>query len=191
MQNIDKSDITAVILSGGQGLRMGRQDKGLMFFNNKPMIAHMVDVVEFEVARLLISANRNIEKYQQYSEVVSDDLSDFQGPLAGIAKAISVTKTPYLLVLPCDSPLITQAIIQRLVTAMNKNNVDICVADDGTRIHPTIAIIKVKVQNNLLDFLESGNRKLSLWVQKNNFAKVDFSDYPEMLSNFNNPKNFV
>lgn len=190
MPNINKNDITAVILSGGQGLRMNRQDKGLMLFNNKPMITYVVDVAGREVARLLISANRNIEKYQQYGEVISDDLNDFQGPLAGISKAISVAKTPYLLVLPCDSPLINQTIIQRLIDAMNKNNADICVADDGVRMHPAIAIIKVKMRNNLLDFLTSGNRKLGLWVQQNNFFKVDFSDCQKTLTNLNTSKDF-
>lgn len=190
MPNINKNDITAVILSGGQGLRMNRQDKGLMLFNNKPMITYVVDVAGREVARLLISANRNIEKYQQYGEVISDDLNDFQGPLAGISKAISVAKTPYLLVLPCDSPLINQTIIQRLIDAMNKNNADICVADDGVRMHPAIAIIKVKMRNNLLDFLTSGNRKLELWVQQNNFFKVDFSDCQKTLTNLNTSKDF-
>ena len=190
MQNIDKSDITAVILSGGQGLRVGREDKGLMLFNDRALIAYVVDVVEYEVGRLLISANRNIEKYQQYGEVISDDLEDFQGPLAGIFKAMLTLRTPYLLVLSCDIPFVNKIVIARLVEAMNKNDVDICVVNDGVRMHPTIAIIKAKMQSNLLDFLDSGDRKLGLWVRKNNFVKVDFSDCPEVLTNLNKPKDF-
>jgi molybdopterin-guanine dinucleotide biosynthesis protein A len=191
MQNINKSDITAVILSGGQGLRMGREDKGLILFQGRVLITYVVAVVEGKVARLLISANSNIEKYQQYGEVISDDLKDFQGPLAGISKALSVVKTPYLLILPCDNPTINQTIITRLIDAMHKNDVAICVANDSVRMHPTIAIIKTNMHSNLSDFLDSGNRKLGLWIQQNNFIKVDFSDYPKALSNLNTHKDFI
>ncbi|BAS68039.1 molybdenum cofactor guanylyltransferase MobA [Bathymodiolus septemdierum thioautotrophic gill symbiont] len=191
MKSINKSNITAVILSGGQGLRMNQQDKGLIPFNDKPMIAHIIDVVKPKVSQLFVSANRNIEKYQRYGEVITDGLNDFQGPLAGISKALSVTTTPYLLILPCDSPLVTASIIQRLIDAMSNNDIDLCVADDGSRMHPTIAIIKTQLKDNLLDFLESGDRKLGLWIQQNNSLKVDFSDCPEVLTNFNSPEDMT
>ncbi|RUA06235.1 MAG: molybdenum cofactor guanylyltransferase [Gammaproteobacteria bacterium] len=191
MKSINKSNITAVILSGGQGLRMNHQDKGLIPFNGKPMIAYIVDAIKPKVGRLLISANRNINKYQDYGEVITDDLSNFQGPLAGITKAISVTTTSYLLVLPCDTPFVTQATIQRLIDAMSNNDIDICTATDGTRIHPTISLIKTQLKGNLSDFLNSNKRKLGLWIQQNNTLEVDFSDCPEVLINFNNSEDMI
>jgi molybdopterin-guanine dinucleotide biosynthesis protein A len=36
---------------------------------------------------------------------IEDNITNFQGPLAGFAKAMEVAKTPYLLVLPCDCPV--------------------------------------------------------------------------------------
>jgi len=138
----------------------------------------------------LISANRNIDAYQQYGEVISDELADFQGPLAGIAKAMSVVRTPYLLVLPCDSPLINEVVIDRLIQCMVNKDMDICVADDGSYIHPTFILIKTSLKDNLLDYLESGERKLGLWIKQNNFQKVDFSDQPKVFINLNNPQDF-
>ena len=156
---IDKNNITTVILSGGRSSRMQGEDKGLILLNDKPMISYVVDVVDGGVGRLLISANRNIGAYQQYGEVITDDLADFQGPLAGIAKAMSVVGTPYLLILPCDSPLVNKAVINRLIQFMSDKDVDICVAGDGVRIHPTFALIKTSLKDNLLAFLDSGERK--------------------------------
>jgi len=187
---IDKNNITAVILSGGRSSRMQGEDKGLILLNDKPLIGYMVDVVDAKVVRLLISANRNIEAYQQYSEVIRDELADFQGPLAGIAKALSVVSTPYLLVLPCDSPLVNEIVIDRLIKCMTDKDTDICVADDGTHIHPTFALIKTSLKDNLLAFLDSGERKLGLWIEQNNFQKVDFSDQPKVFINLNNPQDF-
>ncbi len=36
--------ITGVILSGGKARRMGGKDKGLIAFENKPLIRHVIDV---------------------------------------------------------------------------------------------------------------------------------------------------
>ena len=187
---IDKNNITAVILSGGRSSRMQGEDKGLILINDKPMIGYVADVVDGRAGRLLISANRNIEAYQQYGEVISDELVDFQGPLAGIAKAMSLVSTPYLLVLPCDSPLVNEMVIDRLIQCMADKDMDICVADDGTHIHPTFALIKTSLKDNLLAFLDSGERKLGLWIEQNDFQKVDFSDQPKVFINLNNPQDF-
>jgi len=187
---IDKNNITAVILSGGRSSRMQGEDKGLILLNDKPLINYVVDVVNSKVDRLLISANRNIEAYQQYGEVITDELADFQGPLAGISSALSRAATTYLLTLPCDSPMINKTVIDRLVDTMDRANVDICVADDGLRIHPTISLMKTSLKDNLLAFLDSGERKLGLWIEQNNFQKVDFSDQPRVFINLNNPQDF-
>jgi molybdopterin-guanine dinucleotide biosynthesis protein A len=187
---IDKNNITAVILSGGRSSRMQGEDKGLILLNDKPLISYVIDVVNDKVDRLLISANRNIEKYQPYGEVIVDELTDFQGPLSGISTALSKTTTTYLLTFPCDSPLINETVINRLIDAMDRVDVDICVADDGLRIHPTIALIKTNLKNNLLAFLESGERKLGLWIEQNNFQKVDLSDQLKVFINLNNPQDF-
>jgi len=187
---IDNNNITAVILSGGRSSRMQGEDKGLILLNDKPLISYVVDVVDGKVGRLLISANRNVERYQSYGEVIVDELTDFQGPLAGISTALSKANTTYLLILPCDSPMVNKTVVDRLIGEMDRADVDICVADDGLRIHPTIALIKANLENNLLAFLESGERKLGLWIEQNDFQKVDFSDQPKVFINLNNPQDF-
>jgi len=190
MKNIIKSDITAVILSGGRSSRMNGEDKGLILLNNKPMISYAANMVKARVGRLLISANRNIEQYQKYGEVITDTLDDFQGPLAGILQAIQSADTDYLLIFPCDAPRLNETVVQRLLDTMNDNTIDICVAGDGMKIHPTIALVKTKLEQDLVDFLASGERKLGFWIEQNNFLKVDFSDCLEVFANLNSPEDF-
>jgi len=103
VKKISKNEITAVILAGGQASRMDGEDKGLIVFRELPLIAHVVNITKLKVSRILISANRNFEEYANFGKVISDDLEGYQGPLAGISKALKVCSTPYLLVLPCDS----------------------------------------------------------------------------------------
>ncbi len=190
MKNITKADITAVILAGGQATRMNGQDKGLILFNDKPLIAYVADVINQDVHSILISANRNIDLYQEFGKVVSDRLSDFQGPLAGISAALDTIQTSHLLVLPCDGPFINGLLLERLLESMNQTNGNVCVATDRGRMHPTFALISASLKDNLTEFLLSGERKLGLWFRKNNALEVDFSDQKDMFINLNSPKDF-
>ncbi len=190
MKSITKADITAVILAGGQATRMSGQDKGLILFNNKPLIAYVANIINQDVHSILVSANRNIDLYQEFGKVVSDQLSDFQGPLAGISAALNQVQTSYLLVVPCDGPFINNLLLERLLESINQTGADIGVATDNGKMHPTFALINASLRDDLHRFLSSGERKLGLWLRQNNALEVDFSDQKEMFINLNSPEDF-
>ena len=190
MNKITKNEITAVILAGGQASRMDGKDKGLIVFRELPLITHVVNVVESKVSQILISANRNFEEYANFGKVISDDLEGYQGPLAGISKALKVCSTPYLLVLPCDSPLIDEALIDSLIEKMEISKVDICVAHDGSIMHATFALMQTKLEKSLEGFLEEGGRKMALWYRQQSLERIDVSSHLEVLTNINRPEDF-
>ena len=190
MNKITKNEITAVILAGGQALRMNGEDKGLIVFRELPLITHVVNVTKPKVSQILISANRNFEEYANFGEVISDDLEGYQGPLAGISKALKVCSTPYLLVLPCDSPLIDEALIDSLIEKMEISKVDICVAHDGSIMHATFALMQTKLEKSLEGFLEEGGRKMALWYRQHSLERIDVSSHLEVLTNINRPEDF-
>jgi len=190
VNKITKNEITAVILAGGQASRMDGKDKGLIVFRELPLIAHVVNVVESKVSQILISANRNFEEYANFGKVISDDLEGYQGPLAGISKALKVCSTPYLLVLPCDSPLIDEALIDSLIEKMEISKVDICVAHDGSIMHATFALMQTKLEKSLEGFLEEGGRKMALWYRQHSLERIDVSSHLEVLTNINRPEDF-
>ena len=190
MNKITKNEITAVILAGGQASRMDGEDKGLIVFRELPLIAHVVNVVESKVSQILISANRNFEEYANFGKVISDDLEGYQGPLAGISKALKVCSTPYLLVLPCDSPLIDEALIDSLIEKMEISKADICVAHDGSIMHATFALMQTKLEKSLEGFLEEGGRKMALWYRQHSLERIDVSSHLEVFTNINRPEDF-
>ena len=190
MNKITKNEITAVILAGGQASRMDGEDKGLIVFRELPLIAHVVNATKPKVSQILISANRNFEEYTNFGKVISDDLKGYQGPLAGISKALKVCSTPYLLVLPCDSPLIDEALIDSLIEKMEMSKVDICVAHDGSIMHATFALMQTKLEKSLEGFLEEGGRKMALWYRQHSLERIDVSSHLEVLTNINRPEDF-
>jgi molybdopterin-guanine dinucleotide biosynthesis protein A len=190
VKKITNNEITAVILAGGKSSRMNGKDKGLMNFRGQELIRHVLRVVEPRVSEVLISANRNIELYENFGKVIMDELEDFQGPLAGVSSALKVCFTRYLLVLPCDSPLIDEELIDNLISRMGETEVDICVAHDGSIMHATFAIIEAKLGKRLEEFLENGGRKMALWYRQHSIERIDVSSQLEVLTNLNRPEDF-
>ena len=181
-------DITAVVLAGGQGRRMGGQDKGLIEINGKALVAILVDQLKQQISSILINANRNLERYQAMGyPVVSDQLSDYQGPLAGFACAMTAVDTDFILTLPCDGPSLATDYVARFIASQEQTGAPICVADDGERLQPVHALIKIDLLSSLNAFLDSGDRKIDRWYAMHDFVQTDFSDCADMFRNINTP----
>ncbi len=189
MRPPDKENITAVILAGGRGSRLGGQDKGLLGLNGKPLIEHILDAITPQVKTVIISANRNHQVYAGYGyPVVSDDMTDFQGPLAGFAAALSACNTDYIMTLPCDGPSVPADLAARLSKAIIDNEAELAVAHDGQRMQPVYALIPRSLLDSLLAFLDAGDRKIDLWYAQHKVALADFSDVLESFFNINTEK---
>lgn len=191
MNPISKADISAVILAGGRASRMQGQDKGLILFNQKPLIGHVVDVVKNMVDSIWVSANRNLDAYQAFGQVISDELADYQGPLAGISSVLNCTTKPYLLILPCDGPYVQEILVERLAQTMVETKARACVAIENNNMHPTFALLHVDMAPALSTYLETGQRQLRRFFLDNQAMLVDFSDHPRMFVNLNSPEDFT
>jgi molybdenum cofactor guanylyltransferase len=181
-------DITAVILAGGQGRRMGGQDKGLIEFDGRPMVEILIAELERQSLGIVINANRNLDRYRDFGfPVISDHLQDYQGPLAGFASAMAAVETDFILTLPCDGPLLAEDYAARFLSSQQQNDAAICVAFDGERLQPVHALIKVDLRASLDQFLDSGDRKIDRWYALHDYVQTDFSDCREMFRNINTP----
>ena len=187
---IDKNNISAVILAGGKGRRLQGQDKGLVIYKGKPLIEHVIERIQPQVGNIIINANRNHHAYAKYGyEIMSDEMSDFQGPLAGFATAMKIVKTDYIMTLPCDGPTPPRDLVARLSSALVAYGEDasncIAVAHDGEWLQAVHALIPIALINSLEKFLATNDRKIDRWYQQHNLIKVDFSDQPDSFFNIN------
>ena len=66
--------ISAIILAGGQASRMNHANKGLKTYRNNPLVSYVINSIASQVDDIVISANRDIEVYQQYGyPVIADE----------------------------------------------------------------------------------------------------------------------
>ena len=177
-------DITAVILSGGQGTRLAGLDKGLVKLNKIPLVQHLINRIQPQVSWIIISANRNLNVYNDLGfSVYEDDISGFAGPLAGILKALQQCKSEWLLTASADSPFIPRDLVSRLSQNIQDNK--IVMVHDGEHLQPAFALIHKSLAASLAGFLQQGERKTRVWMQQQAHAVVDFSDEANAFININ------
>lgn len=180
--------ITGIILAGGKSRRMGGVDKGLMDFLGKPMVAHVLQRLAPQVDEVLINANREAERYAALGPpVVQDDIAGFAGPLAGLHKGMRVAAHPYVLTVPCDSPLLPMNLVQRLMQGLIERDADLAVAKTGAQAHPVFCLCRKTLLPDLEQFLNDGGRKIDAWYGRLNVAEVAFDDNPQAFANINTP----
>jgi molybdopterin-guanine dinucleotide biosynthesis protein A len=178
--------ISALILSGGRATRMGGVDKGLVIFQQKPLVQHVIDRLAPQVDEIIINANREIKQYQSLSyPVLQDETADFIGPLAGFNLGLQHAKHNYLLTVPCDSPLLPLDLAQRLHSSLLNHNADIAVATSDGDAHPVFSLCKKSVLPSLTSYLQQGGRKVSAWQKSLHYIEVDFSDNSDAFYNLN------
>lgn len=195
-ESVVTAQLTAVILAGGEARRMGGQDKGLIEVNGRAMVCYVAEALRPHVANLLISANRNQAQYAKLTQcpIVADHAglnefaNRFEGPLAGMLAGLSVATTEYVLFAPCDSPLISAALVQRLWHSLQTESAELSVATDGQRLQPVFALLKRSLQPSLLQFLQRGDRKIDLWFAQHRMARADCADHAEFFLNINTPE---
>ena len=183
---LNLADITGVVLAGGEGRRMGGRDKGLQLLDGRPLAACVLERLRPQVGQVLISANRNLERYREFGCPVIEDITpDFAGPLAGLQAAMARATTPLLLSAPCDSPYLPADLGLRLRAALQVARADLAVPRAGERVHRAFCLMRRELLPRLDAFLAGGGRKLGLWYESLNSIEVSFDDQAEAFRNIN------
>jgi molybdopterin-guanine dinucleotide biosynthesis protein A len=190
----DTSDITGVVLAGGRGSRMGGVDKGLQNFNGMPLALQTMLRLQPQVGEVMINANRNLGAYESFGVPVWPDvLGDYAGPLAGFLTALERCETPWLVTVPCDTPLFPHDLVSRLAQAAHEQNADIAMAaareEDGQiRTQPVFCLMRLELLESLVRFTHDGGRKIDAWTSQHKTAIVTFDapgDDPRAFFNAN------
>ena len=187
-----KATITGVILAGGQGRRMGGADKGLQELGGRPMAAHVLERLAPQVGAVLISANRNLERYAELGcPVLPDTLHGYAGPLAGLQAALAQATTPLLVTAPCDSPFLPADLVARLHDGLVAQQAELAVACAAGRTHRAFCLLRRELLPGLDAFLAAGERRVGLWHASLKVAEVDFSDEAAAFGNINTPEDLA
>jgi len=189
MPDIASNGPGGLILAGGRGARMQEADKGWLMLAGQPLIAHVARRLAPQVQALLISANRNADRYAGYGRVLADDpaFGDWSGPLAGVLAGLTAWQGEWLVVAPCDTPFLPQDMAGRLIAAARACRAPLAVARAAGRRHSVCMALRTSLRDDLRDYLQGGDRKVGLWQSRVGGIEVGFDDTPHAFFNINTP----
>jgi molybdopterin-guanine dinucleotide biosynthesis protein A len=195
---IGASEVTGLVLAGGRGTRMGGVDKGLQNFRGTPLALNALMRLQMQegglIGDLMVNANRNLAAYESFGHPVwPDALADYAGPLAGFMTGLAHAETPWLLTVPCDTPLFPMDLVQRLASAFDDERTEIAMAaaleEDGQLRHqPVFCLLRTNLLESLLTYTQGGGRKIDRWTDQHRTVVVPFnqpSDDPQAIFNAN------
>ena len=187
--NPEAFNYSALILAGGQGQRMGGQDKGWVRWRGTPLIEHALDRVRAQTvapAEILISANRHVDEYAMTgARVVQDLRAGFAGPLAGIEAGLRHAKSDWVLVTTCDMPLIPLNLLEKIYAGLSDRQV--VVAQVNQKLSPLTILLSRFLVKSVSAYLDSGHAAVKPWLESLDVAVVEFEE-PESFMNINTLK---
>ena len=125
--NLNNSNITGVILAGGQSRRMGF-NKAEAEMHGESMLIRMVDKFEEITSNILVSSGIITYPNFQFPQISDEYLKC--GPLGGIYSVLKVSNTSLNLVVSCDMPLVSVSLLKYIVSQSKRNNALITVPVD-------------------------------------------------------------
>ncbi|MCF4994898.1 molybdenum cofactor guanylyltransferase MobA [Pseudomonas syringae] len=178
-----------LLLAGGRGQRMGGRDKGLIEWQGEPLIAHLQRKVRPLTDDLIISCNRNRDRYAPFSDqLVSDDEEDFPGPLAGILAGLKVARHRHLLVLPCDVPRIDLPLLQGMREAAARFDDKPLMLRHDDHWEPLLCIIPTMLLPAFDNAWHAGERSPGRLMRTLGATAFQCPDNDPRLANLNTPE---
>jgi len=178
-----------LLLAGGQGQRMGGRDKGLIVWRGEPLIQPLYRLVRPLTDDLIISCNRNQGQYACFADqLVHDDEGGFPGPYAGILSGLRAARHEFLLVLPCDTPLLDLDLLQGLRRTAADHHGKPVMVRQGEQWEPLLCCIPLMHQECFEQHWRDGQRSPRRTMAELDAVALQCAAGDPRLANLNTPQ---
>lgn len=178
------SDLTGLVLCGGQSVRMGR-DKAFIQYHTKEQYAHVADLMNTFCKEVFVSCNNLQESKitQSYQAILDNATFVDGGPMTGVLSAFNELHNSSLLVIGCDYPHFTATDMKALIDA-RENEIDVvCYHNHESGFdEPLLAIYEKQCAPLLLDFYKTGNTSLQQFLKTVNTKRITSPSLKNILS---------
>ena len=148
-------DVTAAVLAGGKGKRLGGVHKAFLEVDGKPILDNTLSVLEPIFPRILLSANE-AEPFVEFGlEVVGDRIPD-KGAPGGLHASLMAAKTDWVFLVACDMPYLADPLIEHMYQHCGPD-LDVVVCEWDGRPEPLHAFYRTEIAGPLEAMLSSGN----------------------------------
>jgi molybdopterin-guanine dinucleotide biosynthesis protein A len=173
--------VAGVLMAGGQSRRMGGGDKCLRSLAGRPILAHVIARVRPQVGPLVLNANGDPARFDQFGlPVAADVVGGFAGPLAGVLTGLdwAAKQAPgcaWVASFATDAPFLPAELVARLLAAVEAEGADMACAASNGRTHPVFGLWPLALRDELRRaMVEEDIRKVDVWTVRYRLARVDF-----------------
>ncbi len=172
-----------VILAGGLATRMGGGDKGLLPLGGRPLLGHVIDRLEPQVAGLALNANGDAARFARFRlPVLPDSIEGYAGPLAGVLAGLDWAAeqgAETIVTAAADTPFFPPDLVPQLLLAAEGMDHPLALAATpdpkrGIARHPTFGLWPVALRDDLRAALQGGLRKVVMWTDRHDGRQALF-----------------
>lgn len=171
---------------------MGGVDKALVPLAGRPLISHVLDRMEPQVERVLISANGDPARFAEFGCPVVADAAP-QGPLSGVLSALTAATSmgaTHVVSTPVDTPFLPGDLVPQLLLAAEDSPEGLAFAADATGDHPATTLWPVGLAPALAAFLADGQAKVTRFTSAHGATRATFPN-PRAFLNLNTPEDLA
>jgi len=189
-----RSRISAAILAGGRARRLGGVDKAALLLGGSRIIDRQLAILTGVADEVMIVAN-DASRYAAFQLPVVPDLIPEAGALGGVYTALATARHEHVLLLACDLPFVTRALLDRLVAEAGED--DAVVPRSSRGLEPLCAIYRTRCAPALREHIERGERQVSGWVGGLRVRELDpvaletYDPLGRLFANVNTPHDYA
>jgi len=196
MKALEWVPVTAIVLAGGYGRRMGGE-KLFLEINSVPLVLKVLRKVSRFSGEVLLSVAPRQTPYvsgmlsgiiSQYGLRLVEDRQEGSGPLGGILEGLKQASLKWSFVCACDMPWISGAVV-RTLWSCGEEDADIVVPRIGGYFEPLHAFYSRECIPAIERAVQSGERKITSFYDSLKVSPVDdehFSHLPGYKKSFGN-----
>ncbi len=150
---IPSGQLTGAIIAGGRARRLNGLAKGLVSVDGEPIMARQLRLLRACCADTFIVGDPT-GPYRRQGVPVHPDVIPHKGPPGGVHCALVCATTPWVIVLGCDLPYLTESLIDGLRV---QGDHEVCLYRAGGRSQPLVSCWRRSLAPKLADLLRQSS----------------------------------
>jgi molybdopterin-guanine dinucleotide biosynthesis protein A len=164
---------------------MGGGDKPMRQIGGRTILERVIARLKPQCDGLILNANGDPARFSAFGlPVISDNVADFPGPLAGILAALdwmaaNRPNVDWIASAAADCPFLPRDLVTRLYQGLSEQDAQLAVAASGGQSHPVIGLWRVGLREELRHALVVEDlRKIDRWTARYKLATVSWPTTP-------------
>lgn len=185
--------ISVAILAGGRATRLGGADKASLRIGGLRIVERQLQAVAAVTDDVRIVAG-DAAPYADLGVPVVADVIAGAGPLGGVYTALAGARHARVLVLACDLPFVSAALVARLeIESRTAEGVDAMVPRSGRGLEPLCAVYRAACAAAARAGIERGELRMTAFLAGLRIRELDASgpgDAGTLFENVNTPHDY-